>query len=110
MGYSQHDPGVQAHAPWNADKTVGTKRPLPQKQIWAVRFFLDRERRLRDRTLFDLAIDSKRRGCNLAKIKIGNVVAGAEVRNRAIVVQPKAGRPDQFELTSDVRSSLKGVA
>ena len=55
----------------NAGKSVGTKRPLTQKQIWAIRFFLDREGRLRDRALFDLAIDSKLRGCDFVKIKIG---------------------------------------
>ena len=106
MGYSQYDPSMQARAPWNAGKTVGTKRPLTQKQIWAIRFFLDRERRLRDRALFDLAIDSKLRGCDLVKIKIGDLVAGDEVRTRAMVIQQKTGRPVQFELTSDVRASL----
>jgi integrase len=106
MGYSQYDPSMQGRAPWNAGKTVGTKRPLTQKQIWAIRFFLDREGRLRDRALFDLAIDSKLRGCDLVKIKIGDLVAGDEVRTRAIVIQQKTGRPVQFELTSDVRASL----
>ena len=106
MGYSQYDPSMQARAPWNAGKTVGTKRPLTQKQIWAIRFFLDREGRLRDRALFDLAIDSKLRGCDLVKIKIGDLVAGDEVRTRAMVIQQKTGRPVQFELTSDVRASL----
>ncbi|MXO75767.1 tyrosine-type recombinase/integrase [Altererythrobacter aerius] len=106
MGYSQYDPSMQGRAPWNAGKTVGTKRPLTQKQIWAVRFFLDREGRLRDRALFDLAIDSKLRGCDLVKIKIGDLVAGDEVRTRAIVIQQKTGRPVQFELTNDVRASL----
>lgn len=106
MGYSQYDPSRQARAPWNAGKTVGTKRPLTQKQIWAIRFFLDREGRLRDRALFDLAIDSKLRGCDLVKIKIGDLVAGEEVRTRAMVIQQKTGRPVQFELTSDVRASL----
>jgi integrase len=91
---------------WNAGKTVGTKRPLTQKQIWAVRFFLDRECRLRDRALFDLAIDSKLRGCDLVKIKIGDLVSGADIRTRAIVTQQKTGRPVQFELTADVRASL----
>jgi integrase len=91
---------------WNAGKTVGTKRPLTQKQIWAVRFFLDREGRLRDRALFDLAIDSKLRGCDLVKIKIGDLVSGPEIRTRAIVMQQKTGRPVQFELTADVRASL----
>ena len=106
MGYSQYDPSMQARAPWNAGKTVGTKRPLTQKQIWAIRFFLDREGRLRDRALFDLAIDSKLRGCDLVKIKIGDLVAGDEVRTRAMVIQQKTGRPVQFELTNDVRASL----
>ena len=106
MGYSQYDPSMQARAPWNAGKTVGTKRPLTQKQIWAIRFFLDREGRLRDRALFDLAIDSKLRGCDLVKIKIGDLVAGNDVRTRAMVIQQKTGRPVQFELTSDVRASL----
>lgn len=63
MGHSQYDPAMQCRPAWNAGKTVGTKRPLTQRQIWAVRFFLDREGRLRDRALFDLAIDSKLRGC-----------------------------------------------
>jgi len=82
MGYSGYDPAMQARPPWNAGKMVGAKRPLTQKQIWAVRFFLEREGRLRDRALFDLAIDSKLRGCDLAKIKIGDLVAGAEIRTR----------------------------
>ena len=78
MGYSQYDPATQGRAAWKAGKTVGTKRPFTQKQIWAIRFFLDREGRVRDRALFDLAIDSKLRGCDLVKIKIGDLVAGPE--------------------------------
>lgn len=104
MGYSQYD--LQGRAAWNAGKTVGTKRPFTQKQIWAIRFFLDREGLVRDRALFDLGIDSKLRGCDLVKIKIGDLVAGHEIRTRAIVVQQKTGRPVQFELTGDVRASL----
>lgn len=67
MGHSQYDVAMQGRAPWNAGKKVGTKRPMFQKQIWAVRFVLDREARIRDRALFDLAIDSKLRGCDLVK-------------------------------------------
>lgn len=106
MGHSQYDPPMQTRTAWNAGKTVGTKRPLTQKQIWAVRFFLDREGRLRDRALFDLAIDSKLRGCDLVRLTFGDVVAGSDIRTRAIVVQKKTGRPVQFELTADVRASL----
>ena len=106
MGYSEFDPATEGRAAWNAGKAVGTKRPLTQKQIWAIRFFLDREGRLRDRALFDLAIDSKLRGCDLVKVLIGDVVSGSDIRTRAIVVQQKTGRPVQFELTADVRASL----
>lgn len=106
MGFSRYDAAARGRAAWNAGKTVGTKRPLTQKQIWAIRFFLDREGRVRDRALFDLAIDSKLRGCDLVKIKTGDLVTGPEIRTRAMVVQQKTGRPVQFELTSDVRASL----
>jgi integrase len=106
MGYSEFDPATQGRAAWNAGKAVGMKRPFTQKQIWAIRFFLDREGRLRDRALFDLAIDSKLRGCDLVKILVGDLVTGSEIGTRAIVVQQKTGRPVQFELTADVRASL----
>ena len=106
MGLSQYDPIAQERRAWNAGRKVGAKRALKPRQIWAIRFFLDREGRLRDRALFDLAIDSKLRGCDLMKIKIGTLVAGVEIRHRAIVVQQKTGRPVQFELSSDARASL----
>ncbi|PTM86673.1 phage integrase family protein [Mycoplana dimorpha] len=61
---------------------------------------------MRDRALFDLAIDSKLCGCDLVKIKIGSLVTGMEIRTRAMVVQQKTGRPVQFEITADVRASL----
>ena len=106
MGYSRYDPAMQSRPAWNAGKTVGTKRPLTQKQIWCVRFFLDHEGRLRNRALFDLAIDSKLRECDLVKMKIGDLVSGAEIRTSAMVIQEKTGRPVQSELTADVRASL----
>ncbi len=70
MTYSHLDPAMKNRVAWNAGKNVGAKRPLTQKQIWAIRFLLDREERLRDRALFDLAIDSKLRGCDLVKLRI----------------------------------------
>lgn len=106
MGYSHYDPAMQERVPLNAGKNVGSKRPLSQKQIWAVRFFLDREQRIRDRALFDLAIDSKLRGCDLVKHNNGDLVAGSEIRRRTTIMQQKTHRPVQFELTSDVRASL----
>ena len=106
MTFSQFDPAMQNRVPWNAGAQVGPKRPLNKKQIWAVRFFLDREQRIRDRALFDLAIDSKLRGCDLVELKIGDLVSGTEIRRRATVTQRKTGRPVQFEIAADARASL----
>ncbi len=78
---------------WNAGRAVGAKRALKPKQIWEIRFYLNQRRRVRDRALFDLAIDSKLRGCDLVQMKIGDIVSGGQVRTRAIVKQQKTGRP-----------------
>ncbi|GAA4133907.1 tyrosine-type recombinase/integrase [Aminobacter aganoensis] len=106
MGISQYDPAAKGRPAWNAGKQVGVKRPLKVKQIWLIRFFLDREGRMRDRALFDLAIDSKLRGCDLVKMRIGSLVSGPAIRNRSMVIQQKTGRPVQFEITADARASL----
>lgn len=107
MGHSDLDPAIHERRPWNAGQSVGPKRPLKPRDIWAIRFFLDEHERLRDRALFDLAIDSKLRGCDLVKIKIGDVVSGGQIRNRATVMQQKTGRPVQFEIISEARRSLE---
>ncbi|MEK1887567.1 MAG: tyrosine-type recombinase/integrase [Phyllobacterium sp.] len=104
MGIAQYDPNALGRPAWNAGRKVGVKKPLKQRQIWAIRFYLDREGRMRDRALFDLAIDSKLR--DLVKMKIGSLVTGTEIRTRAMVVQQKTGHPVQFEITADVRASL----
>lgn len=105
MGHSTYDPVGDRHA-WNAGRKLGAKRALKPQQIWAIRFMLDREKRLRDLALFDLAIDSKLRGCDLVKVRIGDLVSGGRVRNRAIVIQQKTKRPVQFELLEPARGSL----
>lgn len=105
MGHSSFDPVDQGPA-WNTGRKLGAKRPLKPKEIWAIRFLLDQGRRLRDRALFDLAIDSKLRGCDLVKIRIGDLVAGGRVRNRTMVSQKKTKRPVQFELLEPARSSI----
>ena len=105
MGKSEFDPAGNRPA-WNAGRKVGAKRALKPRQVWAIRFFLDQHRRMRDRALFDLAIDSKLRGCDVVKVRIGDLVLGGQVRNRAIVVQSKTGKPVQFELMQDARASL----
>ena len=106
MGLSEFDPAARERVSWNAGRKIGAKRALKPRQIWAIRFFLDQHGRTRDRALFDLAIDSKLRGCDLVKIKIGDIVCDRKVRTRAIVVQQKTGRPVQFELMDDARASL----
>src|ERR1700685_1971411 len=98
MGHSEHDPAIKNRRPWNAGRKLGAKRALKPKQVWAIRFWLDHERRVRDRAMFDLAIDSKLRGCDIVKIKIGELVSGGRIRSRAIVVPQKNGRPAQVEL------------
>jgi hypothetical protein len=73
MGHSSFD---QLERPaWNIARKVGAKPPKP-KEIWAIRFFLDQDKRIRDRALFDLSIDSKLRGCDLVRIRIGDLVVG----------------------------------
>lgn len=106
MGHSDLDPAVHERRPWNAGQNVGAKRPLKPRDIWAIRFFLDEHHRLRDRALFDLAIDSKLRGCDLVKLKIGDVLSAGQLRNRATVVQQKTGKPVQFEIMTEARRSL----
>jgi integrase len=106
MGHSEYDPGIKGRSPWNAGRKIGAKRGLKPQQVWAIRFWLDREHRLRDRAMFDLAIDSKLRGCDVVKIKIGELVSGGRVRSRVIVIQQKTDRPVQFELLESARASI----
>ncbi len=106
MGHSEHDPAFRDRRPWNAGRKLGAKRALRPQQVWAIRFWLDQEHRARDHALFDLAIDSKLRGCDIFKLRTGELVSGGQVRSRAIVVQQKTGRPVQFELLEPARTSL----
>jgi integrase len=106
MGHSEYDPAARERRAWNTGRIVGAKRALKPQQVWAIRFWLDHERRLRDRALFDLAIDSKLRGCDVVKVRIGDVVSGGRIRTRAIVVQQKTERPVQFELLEAARTSI----
>ena len=92
---------------WNKGRLVGQKRPLRAKEVWAIRVRLQIENRKRDLALFNLAIDSKLRGCDVVKIRIGELVSGGRLRARATVVQQKTNRPVQFELLEAARSSLQ---
>jgi len=106
MGHSAYDPAAQGRPAWNSGRKVGSKRALKPQQVWAIRVWLDHERRLRDRALFDLAADSKLRGCDVVKVRIGDLISNGQARTRAIVVQQKTGRPVQFELLEAARTSI----
>ena len=88
-----------ARTPWNKGRLIGQKRPLKPKDVWAIRGRLQLEQRKRDLALFNLAIDSKLRGCDLVRLRVNDVCVGGQIRDRATVIQQKTGRPVQFEIT-----------
>lgn len=93
--------------PWNKDRLVGQKQPLRLKEVWAIRIRLQLARCARDLALFNLAIDSKLRGCDLVSLRVCDVAQGSHVVQRALVLQRKTGRPVQFELTEQTRDSVQ---
>lgn len=107
MRISQYDPAAAGRPAWNVGRQVGAKRAFKIRQIWSIRFFLEREGRMRDRALFDLAIDSKLRGCDLVKIKIGTLVSGPTIRTRSMVIQQKTGRLVQLRSPQTARSKTR---
>ena len=92
--------------PWNKGKLVGQKAPLRLKEIWAIRIRLQLEKRTRELALFNLAVDSKLRSCDLLKLRVRDVTNGEHIAARAIVMQQKTQRPVQFEVTEQIRESL----
>lgn len=92
--------------PWNKGKLTGQKPPLKLKEIWAIRTRLQLDRRTRELALFNLAIDSKLRGCDLVALRVRDVAHGSLVAPRAIVMQHKTQRPVQFEITEQTRDSI----
>src|ERR1700756_678036 len=92
--------------PWNKGKLVGQKAPLKLKDIWAIRVRLQIGNRTRELALFNLAIDSKLRSCDLVKVRVRDVCHGGLVAARAMVMQQKTQRPVQFEITEQTRESL----
>jgi integrase len=93
--------------PWNRGRFMGQKRPLKPKDVWAIRVRLQLEHRARDLAMFNLAIDSKLRGCDLVRLHIDDVCAGGRVRDRATIIQKKTGRPVQFEITEQTLAAIQ---
>jgi integrase len=87
-------------------KLIGAKPPLRQKHVWAIRTMLQVERSTRDLAMFNLAIDSKLRGCDVVAIRIDDVAPNGYAIDRATVRQRKTGRPVRFELTEHTRQAI----
>jgi len=94
------------YIPWNKGKLSGQKRPLKLQEIWAIRFRLQLQDQTRDLALFNLAVDSKLRACDLMALTVGDVAQGGRVQSRARIVQRKTGTPVQFEITKQTRESV----
>jgi integrase len=92
--------------PWNKGKLTGAKPPLRQKHVWAIRTKLQIEQRTRDLAMFNLAIDSKLRGCDVVALKVEDVAPNGYSVDRATVRQKKTGRPVRFELTEQTRQAV----
>jgi len=96
----------QAAGPWNRGKLIGQKPPLKLREVWSIRIRLQLRGRLRDLAMFNLAVDSKLRGCDLVAMRVDDVLLSGRVRPRASVMQKKTGRPVQFEITEQTRDTV----
>ena len=106
-----HDVDVVIHqtsrpAPWNKGKLLGAKPPLRTKHVWSIRTRLQVEGRTRDLAMFNLAIDSKLRGCDVVSLKVEDVAPHGLAIDRATVRQKKTGHPVKFELTEQTREAV----
>ncbi len=97
---------IHACGPWNKGKLIGQKAPLKIKDIWAIRVRLQLSNRVRELALFNLALDSKLRGCDLVSLRVKDVSCGDRVSSRAIILQKKTSKPVQFEITEATRDSV----
>jgi len=95
-----------AREPWNKGKLVGQKTPFKLKEIWAIRIRLQIAKRCRDLALFNLAIDSKLRACDLMQLRVRDVCHGQIMASRALILQQKTSRPVQFEITEPARTAV----
>lgn len=98
---------TNTHQPWNKRKLVGQIALLRLRDIWAIRGRLQIAERTRDMALFDLAIGSKLRACDLTKLRVRDVAHGEHVASRTIVMQQKTHQPLQLETTVQARVALE---
>ncbi|MGE3916706.1 MAG: tyrosine-type recombinase/integrase [Hyphomicrobiaceae bacterium] len=95
-----------ARLPWNKGKLVGAKPPLRPSHVWSIRTKLQIEGKKRDLALFNLAIDSKLRGCDVVAVRVDDVAPSGYSMDRATIRQKKTGRPVRFELTDQTRMAI----
>ena len=91
---------------WNRGRIIGQKRPLQPKHVWAIRVRLELSGNIRDLALFNAAIDSKLRGCDLVRLMVSDVYVAGHVKERTSVLQSKTKQPVQFEITKGTRKSI----
>jgi integrase len=104
-----HPEGVtsrMAREPWNKGKRIGQKPPLRPKHVWSVRTKLHMQGRVRDLAMFNLAIDSKLRGCDVVALRVEDVAPSGYAIDRATVRQKKTGQPVRFERTEETRQAI----
>ncbi len=94
---------------FTAGKLTGQKPALKMKEVWSIRTRLELDGAVRNLVLFNLAIDSKLRGCELVRLKVGDVAAGGHVKSRGVIIQKKTARPVQFEITENTRRSITAL-
>ena len=99
--------GPSRHEPWNKGKLVGPKPPLTLQQVWEIRIRLQILKRIRDLALFNLAIDSKLRSCDLVRLRVADITHGGRELPRAAVLQRKTHMPVRFELTDHTRDAVQ---
>jgi integrase len=100
----------ETRSPRYKGRLTGQKPPLKPKDVWAIRILLQIHGKTRDLALFNLAIDSKLRSCDLVALRVNDVLVAESVRERAVIVQQKTGRPVQFELTEQTREAVHAWA
>ncbi|MGU7782678.1 tyrosine-type recombinase/integrase [Burkholderia sp. PU8-34] len=100
------DESAASRVPWNKGRLTGQKPPLKLKEIWAIRLRLQLSSRTRELAMFNLAIDSKLRACDLTKLRVRDVRHGDHGASRAMVLQQKTQRPVQFEISEQTRESV----
>ena len=95
--------------PWNKGMIIGPKPPLKLKEAWAIRIRLQLSGVVRNLALFNLAIDSKLRACDLVSIRVNDVTQGYKVVQRATVMQKKTKRPVQFEISDQTQLAIRNL-